>query len=124
MGVKRDIEKWKTLTDKLTSYWIKDYFGLEEDEYVDWVDIGGVFNFADYWFSFSNVLDCYELGVTRKQLFEWYDKSLTQEIDLPLREFIISPKKLKQQREKHLEELKQRIEVAKEEFEKALEEYE
>lgn len=126
MGVKRDIEKWKTLTDKLTSYWIKDYFGLEEDDYIDadWVERGGVFNFADYWFSFQNVLDCYELGVTKEQLFNHYDKTLTGEIDLNLRDFILSPKKLKEQKEKYLEDLKQRVELAKEELEKAIKDYE
>jgi hypothetical protein len=125
MGVKRDIEKWKNLTDKITSRFIKEYFELEEGDYVDadWIDIGGVFNFSDYWFSFSNILDCCELGVTKEQLFDWYDKSLTQEIDLTLRDFIILPEKQKEQKEKYLEDLKQRVEFAKEEFEKAIKEY-
>lgn len=123
--MKDNITRWTDLTNEITESWIKDYFELDEDEYIDadWVEIGGVFNFADYWFSFSSVLDCYELGVTKKKLFEWYDKSLTQEIDLPLREFIISPKKLKEQKKKYLEDLKQKVELAKEELEKAIKDY-
>lgn len=125
MKVKRDIEKWKSLTEKINEKFIREYFDVDKKEpvYYDWVEVGGVFCFADYWFSFSNVLDCYELGVTKKQLFEWYDKSLTQEVDLSLTDFILSPKKLKEQKEKYLEDLKQRVEFAQEELEKAFKEY-
>lgn len=125
--MKKKIRAWKCLTNEITDVWIREYFDIpneKEETYFDWVQIGEVFNFGDYWFSFSTVLECYELGVTKKQLFEWYDKSLSQEIDLPLSQFILSPKKLKEQQEKHLEELKLRVEWVEKEFKQALEEYE
>ena len=126
MGIKRDIERWKNLTDKLTSNWIKEYFELEEDEYVDadWVanETGGVFNFADYWFSFSTVLDCYELGVTKEQLFEWYDFCLQNpSINISLAKFILSPQEKKEAEIRYLKELENRVKLAQEEFKKALE---
>lgn len=129
MGVKRDIEKWKSITDKITSNWIKEYFELEEDEYIDgdWVanDIGGIFNFADYYFDFNTVLKCYEMGITKKQLFAWYDFCLqNHSVNISLAKFILSPEERKEAEEKHLEELKERVKFAQEEFEKALREWE
>lgn len=77
----KDIDNWKILTDRITSNWIKDYFRLtlDDDFSVDWVanDIGGIFSFADYWFDFNTVLKCYELSISRENLFLWYDWNLT-----------------------------------------------
>ena len=124
--MKKRIKKWEKLTNELVGSWIYKYFELSDDKeiYFDWVTVGGVFNFADYWFDLNTVLECYELDITKKQLFEWYDSSLLQEIDLPLREFILSPAKREEARKKHLAELEERVKTAKEELEKALEEYE
>ena len=78
--MKEQIKQWKELTDKMTRQWIKQYFGLEEDEEitVDWVaeDVGGIFEFADYYFNFSNILDCYKYNISRESLFLWYDYCL------------------------------------------------
>lgn len=126
--MKDKIKELKNLTNEITSHWIKEYFELEEDDYVDadWVanETGGVFNFADYWFSFQNILDCYKLGVTKKQLFEWYDKVLLEEIDLSLCDFILSPEKIIKKEQEYLERLKDNLIFAEQEFYKALEQYE
>lgn len=123
--MKKKIEKWGDLTNQIVAGWIYKYFELSDDEeiYFDWVTVGGVFNFAAYWFDLNTVLECYELDITKKQLFEWYDKSLLQEIDLPLREFILSPAKREEARVKHLAELEERVKTAKKELEKAIYEY-
>ena len=78
----RDIDKWNKLTNKITSQWIKTYFELEEDEEVDadWVnnDIGSILEFANYYVSFSDILDCYKHKITKEQLFDWYDYCLQE----------------------------------------------
>lgn len=123
--MKNKIKVWESLTNEIVAGWIYKYFEIEDSEeiYFDWVTVGGVFNFADYWFDFSTVLECYELGVTRGQLFEWYDKTLLQEIDLPLSDFILSPQKRLKKEQEYLQELKERVIFAQNEFNKALEEY-
>lgn len=128
MTVKKDIEKWKILTDKITSYWIKDYFELDEDDYVDryWIanDVGGVFSFADYYFNFETVLKCYELGIKKEQLFEWYDFCLqNNSANISLEKFILSPQEKEEAEKKQLKELENRVKLAQEEFEKALKQY-
>ena len=81
MHIKNKIEEWKHLTSDITENWIREYFDWSEDEevYFDWVsdEPGGVFNFSDYWFDFNTVLKCYELSISRENLFLWYDWNLT-----------------------------------------------
>lgn len=81
MGTRKDIDSWKRLTDKITTTWVKEYFELTsaDDSSVDWVanDIGGVFNFSDYFFDFNTVLKCYELDISKENLFLWYDFCLS-----------------------------------------------
>lgn len=125
----KDIDNWKILTDRITSNWIKDYFQLtlDDDFSVDWVanDIGGIFSFADYWFDFNTVLKCYELSISRENLFLWYDWNLTnKKVNISLAKFILSPEERKEAEEKHLAELKERVESAEKEFKKAIEDYE
>ena len=125
----KDIDNWKILTDRITSNWIKDYFQLtlDDDFSVDWVanDIGGIFSFADYWFDFNTVLKCYELSISRENLFLWYDWNLTnKKVNISLVKFILSPQERKEAEEKHLAELKERVESAEKEFKKAIEDYE
>jgi hypothetical protein len=113
--VKKDIEKWTNLTNEITENWIRDYFEIEEDEeiYFDWVanDTGTIFSFADYWFDFNTVLKCYELDITREQLFAWYDFCLSNHsVNISLARFILSPEERKEAEEKHLAELKERVE--------------
>ena len=124
-----NILRWTNLTNEITENWIRDYFETEEDEeiYFDWVanDIGGIFEFADYFFDFNTVLKCYELNISREQLFEWYNFCLeNQKVNISLAKFILSPKEREEQEKIVLEESKARLKLAQEEFNKALEKYE
>lgn len=126
-NIHQEIRLWQKSTNEITENWIRDYFEVEEDEeiYFDWVTVGGVFSFADYWISFENVLECYKLDVKREDFFDWYDKCLeNQSFTLSLSNFILSPEEKKEQEEKHLEELKDRVRSAEETLKQALEKYE
>ena len=129
MHIENKISGWKNLTSDITEYWIREYFDWSEDEevYFDWVsdEPGGVFNFSDYWFSFDNVLDCYKHNISKEDLTKWYDWCLSnQSVHISLAKYILSPKEKKEAEEKHLTELKERVEIAEKEFQKAIEEYE
>lgn len=129
MGIRKDIDSWKRLTDKITTTWVKEYFELtsNDDSSVDWVanDIGGVFSFADYWVSFENVLECYKLDVKKEEFFDWYYFCLdNHSVNISLAKFILSPKERKEQEEKHLAELRERVKTAEKELEKAIKQYE
>lgn len=129
MGIRKDIDSWKRLTDKITTNWVKEYFELTSaDDYsVNWVadDIGSVFSFADYFFDFNTVLKCYELDISKEDLFLWYNFCMeNNSVNISLAKFILSPKERKEAEEKHLKELKERVKLAKKELEQALEQYE
>ena len=125
MNIKNEILEWENLTNKLTSRFLYDYFDDVDPDYW-WVanDVGGVFNYGDYFFSFDTVLTCYKLDITFEQLINWYDFSLSnQSVNISLAKYILSPKERKEAEEKHLKELKNRVELAEKEFKKALDEY-
>ena len=129
MNIENKISGWKNLTSDITENWIREYFDWSEDEevYFEWVndDVGGVFNFSDYWFSFDNVLDCYKHNISKEDLMRWYDWCLfNQSVHISLAKFILSPQERKEAEEKHLAELKERVESAEKEFKKAIEDYE
>ena len=85
---------------------------------------GGIFNFSDYWFSFDNVLDCYKHNISEEDLMRWYDWCLSnQSVHISLAKFILSPEERKEAEEKHLKELRDRMELAEKEFKKAIEDY-
>lgn len=120
----RDIERWEKLTNKITAKWIKEYFELEEDDYIgaDWISscVGGVFTFSDYYFNFSDVLDCYKYNIKKEQLFSWYDYCMDNpNISISLSTFILSPQekiKKEQKEQKELIESEQRMIQAKQEL--------
>jgi len=123
------IEDWKKLTDKITQEWIKKCFEISEGEDLDyyWVanQVGTVFEFADYWVSFENVLDCYNYDVSKENFFNWYDKCLSDSsFQLSLTNFILKPKELKEQERLGLERSKENLKFAEEEFKKLIESYE
>ncbi len=127
IDTKDNIARWTNITNEIVENWIYEYFEIEDKEEIsfDWVGIGGVFSFADYWISFENVLDCYRYEVTKEQFFEWYDSCLeNQSFYISLAKFILSPQERKEQERKSLEESRKRLELARKEFEKALERYE
>lgn len=123
----KDIKDWKNLTNTITENWIREYFDLEYEEvYVDLVasDIGGIFEFADMFFNFSDVLNCYKYNISKENLFLWYDYCLeNQFINISLAKFILSPEEKREQEEKYLKELRQRVVEAEEILNKAMEEY-
>ena len=121
----KQIEKWENQTIKITNQFLLDYFDDNEPYYFYVGDeIGGVFNYGDYFFDFSNVLICYKLGVTKEQLFQWYDFCLeNQSTNISLDRYILNPQDKKEQEEKYLEELKERVKAAKKEFKKAIKNY-
>jgi len=128
-NIHQEIRLWQKSTNEITEQWIRDYFEVEEDEgiQIDWVanDFGGVFEFADYFFDFNTVLKCYELDISKEQLFQWYDFCLSNHsVNISLAKFILSPEEKKEQEEKHLEELKERVMSAEETLKQALDKYE
>ncbi len=128
MNIENKIFTWKNLTSDITEQWIKEYFDWDDDEEVhfDWVsdEPGGVFNFSDYWFSFDTVLKCYELNISKERLMSWYYWCLdNQSVNISLAKYILSPQERREAEEKHLQELKERVELAEKEFQKAIDEY-
>ena len=127
--MKEKIEEWKSLTKLITENWIRKYFEIDKNEEItiDWMsnDVGGVFEFVDYYFDFNNVLDCQKHKITKKELFKWYDFCLSNpKIKLSLAKYILSPKERKEQEQKELQRCKENVEFAKKELEKALNNYE
>jgi hypothetical protein len=122
------ISKWGNLTNEITENWIKEYFELEEDESVDfyWVadDIGTIFEFADYFFNFSNVLDCYKYNISKESLFLWYDYCLEEQfVNISLAKFILSPEEKAKKEKESLEKTKENLFFAEKLFNKELEKY-
>lgn len=128
--IMQQILDWERITNEITDNWIREYFDIsEEEEKLDyyWVsgDIGGIFNFGDYYFNFSDILACYKHGITKEQLFKWYYFCLeNHSVNISLARFILDPKERDEAEKKHLEELKLRVESAKKEFKEAIENYE
>ena len=125
------ILEWNRLTNSITEDWIAEYFELDEEERAysidySWVanDVGGIFEFADMFFNFSDVLECYKHKITKEQLFLWYDWCLSNPfVNISLAKYILNPQERKEQEEKHLAELKERVELAEKEFKKAMKEF-
>ena len=125
MNIKNEILEWENLTNKLTSRFLYDYFDDVDPDYW-WVsnDVGGVLNYGDYFISFDTILTCYKLGITFEQFISWYDFCLdNQSVNISLAKYILSPKERREAEEKHLTELKERVEMAEKEFQKAIDEY-
>ena len=125
MNIKNEILEWENLTNKLTSRFLYDYFDDVNPDYW-WVsnDIGGVFCYGDYFFSFDVTLECYKLEISKEQLMNWYYWCLdNQSVNISLAKYILSPQERREAEEKHLTELKERVEMSEKEFQKAIDEY-
>jgi len=121
-----NILKWEQKTTEITETFLYDYFD-DVNPFYFWVceEVGGILNYGDYWFNFSDILTCYKLSITEEQLFNWYDFCLdNHSVNISLAKFILSPQERKEQEEKHLEELKERVKTAEKELEKAIKQYE
>ena len=120
-----DITSWEILTNSLVEKFLYDYFDDVNPDYW-WVanDVGGVLNYGDYFFSFDTILTCYKLDISFEQFISWYDFCIeNQSVNISLAKYILSPKERREAEEKHLAELKERVELAEKEFQKAIDEY-
>ena len=120
-----DITSWEILTNSLVEKFLYDYFDDVNPDYW-WVsnDVGGILNYGDYFFSFDTILTCYKLDITFEQFINWYDFCLeNQSVNISLAKYILSPQERREAEEKHLTELKERVELAEKEFQKAIDEY-
>ena len=125
MEVKSKINEWENLTNKITEQFLYDYFDDNTPEYY-WVgdEVGGVLNYGDYFFNFSDILVCYKLEITFEQLINWYDFCLeSQKVNISLAKFIVSPEEKLKKEEEYLQELKERIIFAEKEFNMAVNAY-
>ena len=122
--MKDSIQQWEELTDTIFKNFLSVYFD-DNDPYYFWVgnEIGGVVCYGDFFFNFWDVITCNRLSITEEQFFEWYDFNLESNSSISLEDFITAPEKLKEQQEKYLLELKERVRLAEEEFNKAMEQY-
>lgn len=119
------IIEWKKLSNKIAEQFLYDYFD-DLDPYYWWVsdEEGGILCYGDYFIIFDTILTCYKLEITFEQFISWYDFCLSnQSINISLAKYILSPQERKEAEEKHLEELKNRVELAEKEFKKAIKEY-
>ena len=120
-----NIVEWKKLSNRIAEQFLYHYFD-DLDPYYWWVsdDVGGILCYGDYFISFDTILTCYKLDITFEQLINWYDFSLSnQSVNISLAKYILSPKERREAEEKHLQELKERVELAEKEFQKAIDEY-
>jgi hypothetical protein len=65
----------------LSMEFVNKYFGKDVD--ARWVarEPGGVLEVNDHYFSVSHIYEALKFGITRAQLFAWYDDSLTPQDD-------------------------------------------
>ena len=122
--MKDSIQQWEELTNTILKNFLSVYFD-DNDPYYFWVgsEIGGVVCYGDFFFNFWDIITCNKLSVSEKQFFEWCFSNLKNSTSISLEYFIMSPKRVKEQQEKHLSELKERVRLAEEEFNKAIEQY-
>ena len=100
--------------------------GRSEELSYYWVaeDVGGIFEFADYFISFSNILDCYKHKITLDQFFTWYDYCLENEfINISLAKFILSAADKAKKEKENLKRLEDNVKTAENIFKIALEQY-
>ena len=121
-----NILKWEQKTTEITETFLYDYFDDVNPSYF-WVgeEVGGILNYGDYWFNFSDILTCYKLSITEEQLINWYDFCLdSHPVNISLAKYILSPEERKEAKEKHLEELKERVKSVEETLKEAILNYE
>ena len=73
----------------------------------------------------KDVLECYRHNISREHLFSWYNWCLGDNcVNISLKNYSLSPQKRKEENEKYLERLRQRVVDAEETLKKEIEEYE
>ena len=120
-----NIVEWKKLSNRIAEQFLYHYFD-DLDPYYWWVsdEECAILCYGDYFISFDTILTCYKLDISFEQFISWYDFSLSnQSVNISLAKYILSPKERREAEEKHLVELRSRVELAEKEFKKALDEY-
>ena len=120
-----NIVEWKKLSNKIAEQFLYHYFDDLDPDYW-WVsdEEGGILCYGDYFISFDTILTCYKLDITFEQFISWYDFCLeNQSVNISLAKYILSPQERREAEEKHLAELKNRVDLAEKEFKKAMDEY-
>ena len=128
----KQIEDWRKLTNKITKQWIVEYFELSEEDIEDgidytWIgdDTGFIFEFADMFIGFNDILDCYKHNISKEDFHNWYQYCLdNQFVNISLAKFILSPEEKAKKETEDLQRLKENVDFAKKELEKALQRYE
>ena len=120
-----NIVEWKKLSNRIVEQFLYHYFD-DLYPYYWWVgdEEGGILCYGDYFISFDTILTCFKLDISFEQFISWYDFCLSnQSVNISLAKYLLSPQERKEAEEKHLKELKNRVELAEKEFKKALDEY-
>jgi len=128
MNIDRTLAKHDKLTNDLTRRFVINYFNLELDEEVDadWIsgDVGGIFQFGDYFINFSDIKFCLEKNVEVSKFFAWYDWCLDNHpLYINLDHYCMGAAELRSKQEQSLEKSKKQVEEAKKILKEALEEY-
>lgn len=128
MTVSKMIDSYESFTNRLTEEFIVKYFELEEEDTEDgivfyWVggEVGGVFEFADYYINFSDVIFCLKNKVCIDKYFSYYYWNLNNHPNfINLQSFIWGASEIKQD---ILAKKKLAVERAEEVLKIAIEDY-
>lgn len=116
------VNNYKYFKDEMVSHFIAECFDIKDPTF-DYIGEDAVM-FGDYCFSIGDIIYVLSNEVAYEDFLKYYDMSLlVREYHLNLEEYLTDPIKLKEQKEKHLKELKARVILAEEEFKKAIDEY-
>jgi hypothetical protein len=114
------VKQWESITNNLVEIFLIKYFELEEEgiplDYY-WVgdDVGGILEFADYFFNLGDIKLCLEKDVPKDKFFAWYDWCLENPNEyINLQSFILGAAEVRQKQQEKLKRLKESIKFAKE----------
>ena len=74
----KELQNWEVVTNKLTEYFIKKYFGNPDKCDWYWIGdkIGTVLCVGDYFFDLSDIIYFIECKYSKAQLFTYYEHRL------------------------------------------------
>lgn len=120
------LKQWESTTNKLIEVFLIKYFELEdEDMPLDyyWIggDVGGVLEFADYYFNLGDIKLCLEKDIPKEKFFAWYHWCLEEHDEhINLQSFVWGAAEIKQ---KEIEDLEERIKFIEERLDEQLKRY-
>lgn len=76
------LTSWKNETQKLTNYFIERYYGFNFEPDCYWVanEIGGILYINDSFFSLDDICNFIRYNYSKKEMFEYYDLRLKDQI--------------------------------------------